>query len=198
VWTNGTTRATALAYQDGRLVKSGAATRLYLGTIYINASGGQTDDADVARNVWNYYSRMPRKVRYTPGDVNWTVDTVTWRPCNNNTSYRIGFTVGVAEDVVNVNMALLVGYLSNGEYAYFGLGLDVTNAISNTMNFELQSPLNADTLNHQALAAYNEVPAAGYHFLQMIESIGDGPVAVYVSALTHTSRRSGIYGFVWG
>jgi hypothetical protein len=42
-WTNGTTRATALARQDGVLVKSGATTRRYLGTLRTTGTTGQTE-----------------------------------------------------------------------------------------------------------------------------------------------------------
>ena len=55
IWTDATNRATALAYQDGVLIKSGNATRRYLGTIYINSTGGQTEDTEIQRFVWNYY-----------------------------------------------------------------------------------------------------------------------------------------------
>src|ERR1700675_30718 len=44
VWTDDVTRATALAYQDGVLVKSGAVTRRYLGTLYAT-SANQTEDS---------------------------------------------------------------------------------------------------------------------------------------------------------
>lgn len=57
VWTNGTTRATALAYQDGILVKSGDPTRRYLGTIRITGTTGQCEDSDEKRFVWNMYNR---------------------------------------------------------------------------------------------------------------------------------------------
>ena len=58
-WTNGTTRATALAYQDGILVKNGDATRRYIGSFYtINTT--ETADTSTKRLVWNYYNRCRR------------------------------------------------------------------------------------------------------------------------------------------
>ncbi len=57
VWTNKTTRATALARQNGVLVKSGAAARRYVGTIYM-ASDTKCDDSETERYVWNYYNRI--------------------------------------------------------------------------------------------------------------------------------------------
>ena len=57
-WTNATTRATALALQNGVYVKSGDATRRYLGTIRTTATAGQSEDSASKRFVWNYYNRI--------------------------------------------------------------------------------------------------------------------------------------------
>ncbi|MBI3273339.1 MAG: hypothetical protein HYZ53_30400, partial [Planctomycetes bacterium] len=58
-WTNDTTRADALAVQDGVYVKSGATTRRYLGTLRASAAN-QTEDSKTKRFVWNYYNRTHR------------------------------------------------------------------------------------------------------------------------------------------
>ena len=125
VWTNGTTRATALAYQDGRLVKSGATTRLYLGTIYINSSGGQTDDSITKRNVWNYYNRVPRR-GYKTESTNHTYTTGSFRPWNNDATQIIEFVTGVIEDA-NVVALTCDMYGSATVTAYTGVGYNVTN-----------------------------------------------------------------------
>jgi len=197
IWTDGTTRATALAVQDGILVKTGATDRRYLGTIYINSSGAQTDDSEAKRNVWNYYNRKPRKVRYTPGDANWTYNNATWRACNNNTGYRVEFVTGVAEDVIDVKASILFTDLAAGDYCYFGLGLDVTNALSSTFAWEVYSTDAAAVINFNTLTAYNEIPAAGFHFLQMVESVPGGTVSVYLKASNNVNSRNGIYGNVF-
>src|SRR5262245_45446838 len=58
-WTNDTTRATALATQNGICVKSGAPTRRYLGTL--RASGSNvTEDSLSKRFLWNYGHRCLR------------------------------------------------------------------------------------------------------------------------------------------
>ena len=58
-WTSATARATALVYQNGVLVKSGATTRRYLGTFY-TTSTTQTADALATRYLYNYYNRVMR------------------------------------------------------------------------------------------------------------------------------------------
>lgn len=59
VWTDDATRATALTFQDGVLVKTGATTRRYLGTIYMQADQ-KCDDTVTNRGVWNMYNREKR------------------------------------------------------------------------------------------------------------------------------------------
>lgn len=54
-WTNTTTRATALTRQNGVLVKSDAATRRYLGTVFV---GSYLQDSETYRYVWNMYNRV--------------------------------------------------------------------------------------------------------------------------------------------
>lgn len=61
VWTDNTTRATSLAYQDGILVKSGDPTRRYLGTIRTTGTTGQCEDSDSKRFVWNMYNRSLKR-----------------------------------------------------------------------------------------------------------------------------------------
>jgi len=61
-WTNNTTRADALSTQDGVTVKSGAATRRWLGTIRTTGAT-TTEDSATKRFVANAYNWQPRPVR---------------------------------------------------------------------------------------------------------------------------------------
>ena len=58
IWTNTSTRATALARQNGVYVKTGAVNKRYIGSILINAAGGQTENTDTQRFVDNYYNQV--------------------------------------------------------------------------------------------------------------------------------------------
>src|SRR6185436_20000788 len=59
VWTNATTRATAVTLQDGRYCKSGDKTRLYLGTFEALTTNGAADTT-AGRRLWNMYNRRLR------------------------------------------------------------------------------------------------------------------------------------------
>ena len=85
IWTDGTTRATALTTQNGILVKTGATTRRYIGTIYINSTGGQTEDTDLQRYVWNFYNQEFRKLKDDYSATH-TYTTDAWRAWNNSTT----------------------------------------------------------------------------------------------------------------
>lgn len=107
VWTNDTTRATALAYQDGVLVRSGDATRRYLGTFY---STGTTTTADSVTNrlLWNYYNRVIRNMVVSDATASWTYSTNTVRQANGSTANQVNLVVGVSEDAVRAGLAYRV------------------------------------------------------------------------------------------
>lgn len=158
VWTNPTTRATALTYQNGILVKTGATTRRYLGTIYINASGGQTDDALLKRNVWNYYNRVLRRL-FVQDENAHNYTTGTWRSWNGNAAIRWEFITGVLENPLDI------GLTSQIETCYASIGIDVTNTASLPEITNYQN--NAGIIRFSNRGLY--YPAVGYHFVQITE-----------------------------
>ncbi|OGV53549.1 MAG: hypothetical protein A2017_20845 [Lentisphaerae bacterium GWF2_44_16] len=101
-WTDATTRATALTTQDGIYVKSGDATRCYLGTIRMTATTGQCADAGAAgpikRFVWNMYNRVrSRNISYDSTN-SWTYASTTNRIRNaNETAAKHEFVFGLTD-----------------------------------------------------------------------------------------------------
>ena len=92
-WTNNTTRATALALQDGVFVKTGAPARRYLGTVRTTGTTGQIEDSLVRRFVWNYYNRIEKPLRKLY-DTPYTYNNVP-RPAGGNISFTdLQFVVG--------------------------------------------------------------------------------------------------------
>jgi hypothetical protein len=180
VWTNTTTRATALALQNGVQVKTGATTRRYLGTIYMDAAS-KCQDKSAERFVWNMYNRCPRSLSAKDPTNSWTYQTATFRAANNNTTDgvgRVAFILGLAEDVVEAKAIAIVQNSSAGVDFNAGIGLDSTTA---------QSGLAAQVRGAGAgyrvelISFYTDVPAIGYHYLQQLE----------MSAATGTSTWDG-------
>jgi hypothetical protein len=143
VWTSDTVRATALAFQDGLYVKSGDATRRYLGTIRITSTTGQCEDSFNNRFVWNYYNRVNRVGMCGNSTASWTYGSAGGRECNGGTgSLRFTFVVGVSEITMEMETSLYMtaasgvagyggitgssqgqyyGLVGNGNIAYYGL-----------------------------------------------------------------------------
>lgn len=170
-WTNDTTRATALVKQDGVLVKSGATTRRYLGSVRTTTVSGQTEDSLAKRYVWNYYNRVKRVLRRIETTNTWTYTTATFRQANASTANQVDVVVGVAEVPIDLRLAgafdtaQAVGTIS----ASVSIGEDstttpATGASGGTMN-------NLAGGNNEEAMFCNLVtyPAIGRHFYAWLE-----------------------------
>jgi len=130
-WTNDTTRATALAYQDGILCKTGAVTRRYLGTFYTTATT-TTEDSSANRYLWNYYNRVIKKLEYIETTATWAYSTAAWRIRNNSTNNKLSFISGLAEDALRVsNSTAVQNSTSTIRMVYAGIGLDTVTDVTN-------------------------------------------------------------------
>lgn len=104
-WTNLSTRATALAKQDGVLIKTGYATRKYLGTICCfwagyceDCSQYNTTYGNAMHLVWNMYNRVPRAHSYT-NVTEHTYNSTTARKFNNNDYAQIEIMAGLPSTI---------------------------------------------------------------------------------------------------
>ena len=160
IWTDGTTRATALTTQNGILVKTGATTRRYLGTIYVNAAGGQTEDTVIQRFVWNYYNRVNRRM-YKSSFTSHTYATATWRSWNNDAAIRLEVVIGFQEEAMFISMETQSKTFAEGgeTIAHTSIGYDATNA-------ELDSVYRATTYGLSFISLGGSAPhltGFGYH-----------------------------------
>lgn len=145
-WTNDTTRATALVYQDGVRVKSGATTRRYLGTCRTTGVSGQCEDSVANRYVYNIDNQVPRGLFTCPGYNNnngvttyLTISAVAWTEANGGTGSRVRWVLGDPQ-VIDLSIVILctVGASSSVNY---GVGLDsvtqsdVSGSTNNTSAF---------------------------------------------------------------
>lgn len=192
VWTNATTRATALAYQNGILVKTGATTRRYLGTIYTDAaskfndvaSGGYALTYPAQRCVWNYYHRRLRPV-YVVDANSHSYNVNAARSYDNDTNNRLNLVIGVAEDAVRVELEADV---TPGVGPYVGVGIDVTNAA------QADGPVLRFYTNESRSGSVSDLlltdVVAGFHFLQLVENAASTTPATFATA----RLSAGIWG----
>lgn len=133
-WTNDTTRADALAWQAGiGWVKSGTATRLWLGTIRASATN-QTElvfgGADTAARafVWNAYNRVRGCFAWRDSTDSWTYTTATWRQKRASSNNQIGVVVGTVGQALDVRSSA-IGYNSLAAQE-IGIGYDSTSSLA--------------------------------------------------------------------
>ncbi len=194
VWTNDTTRATALAYQDGVLVKSGAATRRYLGTFYTTATT-TTEDSAANRYLWNYYHRVLRPMVRKEATASWTYTTATVRQANASASNQLNYVAGVAEDAVT---AMVQASLTNATGANVGVSVGVDSTTVQSGAFQIGNA-NSSQATANMTALYKGIPGVGRHYLVWQEvSQANGTTTWYgATSSSGVPIQSGIQGEVF-
>lgn len=195
VWTNDTTRATALTTQDGVYVKTGATTRRYLGTIRTTSTTGQTEDSAAKRFVWNYHHRAKRKLKRFETTASWTYSTTSWRQANNSAANQVDLVIGTQESVVFLSHSALMSHGSAGGQGGISVGGDSVTTPDSDSQIAQMLVAAAGQFVYSAITI-TTTPAAGRHYYAMLE-IGDGSGTntwYGVSVL----RTHGIVGYVEG
>lgn len=161
-WTNKTTRATALAYQDGVLCKTGALTRRYLGS-FLTTATTTTEDSAAKRYLFNYYHRVNRRMNRIDATTSWVYGTGTWRQANADSDNQLNVFVGVVEDVVNYSLtaSALAGA---GTGASNAIGLNSTSSVTGGASFS--SGTSEEFVNMVSGSVY---PILGYNYIAWLE-----------------------------
>lgn len=175
-WTTATSRATALSYQDGRLVKSTNSTRLYLGTVRYVTSGGMVDSKQ-RRGLWNMYNRVPRSLQVYDSGTSWTYSTNAWRPTNNNKFDRVEVLNGLSESSVSVQWMMLASN-STGATCAIGIAVD-----SSTPTTPYTASIGGGGVNYffqPGVVKYDDYPGLGHHYIQAVENgLGDATASTF-------------------
>jgi len=194
VWSSDTARATALVYQDGVLVKSGATTRRYLGTFW-TTSTTQTQDAIAGRHLWNYYNRVRKDMRVMEGTNTWTYTTATIRQARATASNQLDFVVGVSEDSVRADVAISSSNSSASVGRTVGIGLDSTTALA--AECIAQSSAAGAGARSGTSAYFDSLIAVGRHTLVWLEwSVATGTTTWYGDNGGASVFQSGIIGSI--
>lgn len=195
VWTNTTTRATALTMQDGVLVKTGATTRRYLGSVFINSSGGQTDDTVLKRYIWNYYNRVRKHLRAADSTDSWTYTTAAFHQANANAANQVEVMVGWDEVTLDLRVLAAVSNTNIGVAVAVGVGEDSTTAIPTEGIGQVALTMVAATIQPIS-AALVKMPAVGRHVYAWLEfSSAVGTSTWYGDNSNPSLMRSGLYGW---
>jgi hypothetical protein len=192
-WTNDTTRATALVRQDGRLVKSGATTRRYVGSVRTTTVSGQTECSNANRLVWNAYNHLRRPARVLEGTATWTYSTNTYRQANAAATNQLAIVVGLSEKPLFIEVQAAASSGNGGDKAYVAIGQDSTTTPA-AGNVGIGSADN-NTAGVQLRAHLDIIPSVGYHTYVWLEKASTGLTCTWNGT---TDTQSGIYGWVEG
>lgn len=194
VWSNDTARVTALAYQNGVLIKSGTATRRYIGSFY--ASGANTtEDSGVKRWLFNYYNRVPRPMKRVETTDSWTYTTATMRQANGATANQLDFMIGVDEVGVSAQLTAVVANSVIGTNTVTAIGLDSTTSGSGLWAAESS---NVAGSQYPLTAFYAGLPGAGRHYLSWNEYSAAAGTTTWQGDNGGLLVQSGLVGLTWG
>lgn len=192
-WSSDTTRAVALATIDGVYVKSGSATRRYLGTGRTTSVNGQSEDSQLRRLLWNDLHRIRRKMKRVETTDNWSYGTSAWRSANNSGDNRVELVVGLQEAAVSLSLLAASAQSGAAGARYAGIGIDRTNG----NDADIAGEPGNDLAWHAHAARIEHVPTAGYHFYQWVErGAGAGTTTWYGDFGTSGDMQCGLVGTI--
>jgi len=195
-WTNETTRATALTTQNGVYVKTGATTRLYLGSFRTTGVSGQTEDSFARRYLWNYYNRVPRILRVSASAGSWNYTLTAWQQAGASSTNQVSALIGVAEVEIDLTVMGQAIHSAGGVNAGVGIGEDSTTVLASGVLNQVAAP--GTTAYSAVTATLRKYPAAGNHFYTWLEAVGAASGTMTWGGAVSALGQSGIYGTVWG
>lgn len=194
VWTNDTTRATAVVKQNGVWVKSGATTRRLVGGFYCNSSGNQTDDTLTKRNICNatlaVQKRRPMRRLENSGD--YTYSTATIRQANASALNQLEVMACVPEMQFEATVQTMARNDGAGNAFNICIGEDSTTTCSTNATYNLGQSQVAARLQ-LLLSRISVYPTAGRHLFTWLET-GDGTITTTWVLVSAGSRQAGMEG----
>jgi hypothetical protein len=198
VWTNDTTRATAITQKDGVPVLSGAFVvggtsyaegRLrHVGAVRTTTTAGQTADMYTYRYIWSRDNQVRRKGYATNSTASWSYSTAAWRESNNGTgAIRCNFLVGARTNIEIV--PAFNAAAGGGITGYAAVMIDGTTSAATQWVF-------LSTGIVQTYGTRNYEVETGAHYATMTEYVSGASVTYYCSGST-TSPGYGSEVFFW-
>lgn len=127
-WTTNSSRADALAIQDGVYVKNTDKTRRYLGTVYYN--GSKLVDTTSSRRVFNYCNRRMQQLFAGTGQDSWSYAGAPWQ-WSFNSATSVNTLIGIADTLLHVRFSLIAGSAASQTDVSSGYGYasQTTNSV---------------------------------------------------------------------
>lgn len=192
IWTSLTARATALATQNGVLVKTGDPLRRYVGSFYMTSTT-TSEDSKLRRLLYNHYNQVVRFLSIIESTASWVYATAAYRQTRATGTNRFEYVTGdpnqstflraTAQSIFNAS----TGTVS----ACAGVGIDSTTANSGAIIGGDNTALPAC----KSTTEYKGYPALGYHAINWLEN-GNTNVTFFGTNALATIYQSGMTGEV--
>jgi hypothetical protein len=192
------TRAVALTSQDNVLVKTGAVTRRYMGTI-VTSADGQTQvklgslasgGGEAYFGIWNYYNAI--SCGGFSGDTtdSWDYASTTWRSSNGSNGVRFSAVSGQLGNAATVtNYSSAKGDSATQGAGNIGVGYNVTNSPSGLYMFT-PTALGA-TIIGGCVVNYTKT-FVGFSFFQAIEKCTGAVTITFYGDNGGTTMQNGL------
>lgn len=193
-WTDDTTRNDPLTTQDGVLVKSGAPTRRYLGTI--RASGSNTtEDSAAKRFVWNMYNREPRYLLSTDSSDR-SNTSATYAQVG---SVQIAFVIGIAGQSVSYRGHSDVYQGTSGSYIGLAIGSS-TSAVMTGCVPGIDRAIGTNVPTSTLTTEGAEIPSNGLttRYLILNSPDGTGTAHAHGGLLASVTPGTGLFATIMG
>lgn len=200
-WTNDTTRADALTTQDGVYVKSGATTRMYLGTFrtisttattLLFSSDGVTASPKIF--LWNLYNQVDCDLYVFDSTDSWTYSTATWRQKNAATHTNNKFEIinGLAGNNISLeSIEASDTSIATPRLRRVGFGYDSTTAFLRLS----VGTLSDNATVPQQMCHVTHRPGLGYHYYAELEQGGGADTQTfYGDGGAPTNLQTGMCG----
>ncbi len=176
-WSNDTTRATAIVFQDGVYVKSGDATRRYLGTCRTTGVSGQTEDSEANRFVNNFYNQVERPMRKSFTTARTTTSTSY---VEVNSEIRNNWVQGVS-DAVKLFITGSANNSNTNNSLNVAIGIDNATALESIGLVTVNNP--------QAISlASVRTTAAGFHYGTLLGTVQTGTTGTWQGGATSATN----------
>lgn len=194
-WTNITTRATAFTRQNGVPVKSGATSRLLLGSFCTTGVSGQTEDSHALRLLDSIYSPRLKPMRVLESTDTWTYATDTLRQARAQAANKIACVVSLPGRMIDVLVHAMWSSDNAGDNGSVAIGEDsttarITGCLAPIVSTYIVGDLAALT------ASYRGYPAVGYHYYAWLERVGAGGTSTFYGDNGLSAVQSGISGWL--
>lgn len=175
------TRATDLTLDSGKKVKSGDATRRYLGTIRITSTAGQCEDSKANRFVWNAFNRVRRDLFKQDSTATWATSAGSYAYARGQATNRLALVVGLAEEELTLYAQETVSFATGAEVRKLAIGED---SLAAAVGIESYAG-GQSGVYYRMQASLAKTPSIGYHFYPWME---------YGTSTTSGNSYAGILG----